>query len=256
MTTVISEKLEIRTRRAHKRGCGWRKPGGIYLVSDTIGGGRGKPAEHFFLDPLRTPAELELGRVNPRGQQVVVQGNVALFVDWIGAEHYPTPIHFMDECARYGLSRRTSWNTIRDPAVRQAKEWYLLAVHPRGYPQSWRELVASWPGEFGCPRSWCGCQHCRDCAHPSGPCPRLLWADEKLDDGRAILRRHPVRPAGVKVEWAVGAFALFWIPRVEVVIGAGGEGLKRAHEVANVLEGREVWAVQDVVEETGKDEAA
>ena len=138
--------IEIATRVEARRGCGWRKPGGLYLIAGkpsepcpllpvalevcpTCGEGI-KPARSWtwvdaddLLDlplehPGSTPAEHTL--LCPLGRRL---GRAGLL--WIGEAFYPTPRAFMEEAARMGISRRIT-------AVPRDFQWgrtWVLCAH-------------------------------------------------------------------------------------------------------------------------------
>lgn len=122
----------VRTSVEGARGCGFRKPGGLYLVAPalsencsrlpfathscpTCGAGihpaRGwtwivplhligfeahAPSRHSIRCPIGMPG------MDP-GQQGIRAGLL-----WIGEQFYPTPASFLEEAARMGVSRRIS----------------------------------------------------------------------------------------------------------------------------------------------------
>jgi len=117
--------MNITTRITAKRGCGYRKPGGLYLVSGTYGSpccklpfvlntcpccGQGIKATRgwtwvdadklfasiscFGTPELRVACPLALGNLGRAG------------LLWIGGAFYPTPDDFSKEAAAQGVSRR------------------------------------------------------------------------------------------------------------------------------------------------------
>jgi hypothetical protein len=110
-----------------KRGCGYRKVGGMYLVTFGAGQHCGKmpircdicPTCHggikpsrgwTWIDPVQLFGEREcLTRGDcgtcPVGDHRLEQlGPIGLI--WVGETHYPTPHSFTDEAKRMGISRR------------------------------------------------------------------------------------------------------------------------------------------------------
>jgi hypothetical protein len=137
--------IEIPTRVEARRGCGWRKPGGLYLVADapaepcpllpvplhvcpTCGEGI-KPARSWtWVDadkllglPLPHPAETRAAHALacPLGIRL---GRAGLL--WIGEAFYPSPQAFMREAARMGISRRIT-AVPRD--FQPGRTWVLCA---------------------------------------------------------------------------------------------------------------------------------
>lgn len=125
-TTNTPNSDLIQIRHDHKRGCGWRQPGGLYLVSATIslpcgrlpcpiticptcGHGvkmsRGwqwfEPAP-FFRD---RPCTLDQGTCDPcplAEPKSLPQSGLL----WVGATHYRSPRAFLAEAASLGVSKR------------------------------------------------------------------------------------------------------------------------------------------------------
>lgn len=165
----MMDALTIRDSYELRRGCGYRQPGGIYLVGDLTGdacpllphallacpacGGGVKPArgwtwvesdgllsgvhrrlhgvgDHHVSCPLTEP-----GRLGERAGLV-----------WVGEGFYPTPAMFMAEAMRLGVSRRL-------PAIPRGfmvgRDWVLLA-HRSAVTRTDTELGEAWtePGVF------------------------------------------------------------------------------------------------------------
>ena len=115
--------MEIETRYDQERGCGWREPGGLYLVCGALAEecgrlplilaacpacGQGvKPSRGWtWVDPRvlagGSPCHLP-GRCRtcPLGGGVRRAGLL-----WVGGQFYATPGEFVAEAGRLGLSRR------------------------------------------------------------------------------------------------------------------------------------------------------
>lgn len=163
----------IRRSVESRRGCGYRKGGGLYLVCDGPGSGCGRlpvplavcPTCHggikpsrgwttvdgaallrgarcqpdFFdggaCDPLCVLADANLGALSPAG------------LIWVGEKFYPTPDDFRREAARMGVSRRIP-AVPKDLAL--GSTWVLLAH---------RTAIAA-RHEGGCP--WSGARETAD----------------------------------------------------------------------------------------------
>lgn len=126
--------MSIQTRVEGARGCGYRKPGAMYLVSGqlsepcpllpyethvcpTCGEGIRPSRGYTWVDGPRFIPPLEHGRsehgmvcpLAPAGwgedrEPVSRLGRCGLI--WVGEQHYKTPRAFMEEAARMGVSRR------------------------------------------------------------------------------------------------------------------------------------------------------
>lgn len=140
--------MTIQTRNVKKRGCGWRTPGGLYLVTDgrpqacglfpielkicpTCSGGikptRGwtwvKP--HPLIVAKVGPDLAEDSRCRPRKcDRCPLEWGDRCGLIWIGGVYYDEPEKLLAEAARMGISRRI-------PAVPKGfelgKTWVLMA---------------------------------------------------------------------------------------------------------------------------------
>jgi hypothetical protein len=131
--------IHVRTEQA--RGCGFRKPGGLYLVTDGPGVpcalmplelhvctacGRGvKPSRGWtWIEPAGVFGEAlhEHGEPTcPLSSPTGLGPRAGLL--WVGAKFYRTPGEFTDEARRMGISRRIS--TV--PRGFTLGQWVLLA---------------------------------------------------------------------------------------------------------------------------------
>ncbi len=177
---------------AVKRGCGYRQEGGIYLTTPTSKAG--SPIEAFLIDP---PIRLnpDLG-VSPIGVTIITMNGVNHVVDWVGSQHYPNVLDFIEETRRYGLSRRVA-STIDFSLLTRESRW--IGVHARAMIENPERYYAALDedGTRVCPRN--------KAAH-SGPepataealrmCVQLYWHDVEggtpMDDvTRAVKRDMP-----------------------------------------------------------------
>lgn len=161
------------------RGCGYRKGGGVYLVSSGLsepcpklpielhicptcnqGIKQTRGFSWILPDPLLDPGphgSPEHDLVCPLGGEYTAtywsHGERAGLI-WIGAAFYPTPQAFMEEARRMGVSRRIS-QVPRDLKI--GETWIALA-HPKAVP-----------GE---------CEHGAPAGHPCANCPHYKSAGE------------------------------------------------------------------------------
>jgi hypothetical protein len=102
------------------RGCGKRKPGGVYICSKLSP--YGVPLEEYIIDPPQF-YEGERFRV-----PIVFERNGAnhlLF--WVGKEFYPFPSDFIEEVRRFGASKRVP---VEFP-IEKLTAWSLMFfIHP------------------------------------------------------------------------------------------------------------------------------
>jgi hypothetical protein len=132
----------VEDRTEGKRGCGYRKGGGIYVVSGGIAAPCGrlpipltvcpccsqgiKPSRGWtWVDADKLSEANKCGRSEldcalcPLGTEL---GRAGLL--WVGEQFYPTPGHFSAEAAQMGISRRLS-QVPRDFKV--GDTWVLMA---------------------------------------------------------------------------------------------------------------------------------
>lgn len=141
--------IQIETVTDSVRGCGWRKPGGLYLRSEGVMSGCGKlpvpltvcPCCHAGLKPARnwtwfTPGPflaqnpcrklVETGQPEnpccfcPCGDLAPARAGLL----WVGEKFYPTPADWLKEVARLGVSRRV--NTI-PKGFKLGEHWAFVA---------------------------------------------------------------------------------------------------------------------------------
>jgi len=156
----------VQTVHDHARGCGWRKPGGLYLRSLGEGFDCGRlpipfvtcPCCGFGIRPSRQPTWVDgdqllmalpseckheaEGRceICPLGKIEYGEFGQALLI-WIGESYYPTVDRFNREAAELGVSRRIQ---SVPHGFEVGKTWVLLA-HPKGILR---------PIEFGKEPEW------------------------------------------------------------------------------------------------------
>lgn len=140
--------MEIPERHDEERGCGFRKSGGIYLVSDGISMPCGKlpikldvcptcrcgikPARGWtwidgdqFLKDKNCKQDVSLCQLCPLSKSV---GRVGLL--WIGGAYYERPEDWMAEAQRLGVSRRIS----KVPKDFKVGETLVFVAHRKVFP--------------------------------------------------------------------------------------------------------------------------
>lgn len=142
---------------AKTRGCGERQRGGLYVE---VGSEEGDTSIlELIVDPMRSIDPKEIG-VTPRGVHLVELDGVNHIVDIVGAKHYPTPAHFVEEMVRLGISRRIS-KTFPFEKLDPSKS-RLILLHRRafvqgqdvGYQTCPKGVHASTPGHPECSGAW------------------------------------------------------------------------------------------------------
>jgi hypothetical protein len=133
---------------AEPRGCGDREEGGVYAECGPSP--YGSPLEYFLLDPpLPLPDGLDLvnkpqlwQRADPVSGKPVLDAEtnepVYDLLIWIGAEHYPEAVDYIEETRRLGASRRLNPNMDLSKLTRRSR---MLLAHPRAIIASWRDLL-------------------------------------------------------------------------------------------------------------------
>jgi hypothetical protein len=134
----------IETVVDRQRGCGWRKPGGLYLRCDTAPTPCKKLPVPFFVCPkcgrgleqcrgwmTIDPADwIESGPCSFDGCTAGCPFNeppLAAGLLWIGLRFYPTPAAFLKEWAEQGISKRIP----RVPRSLVLGKTVVYLVHPR-----------------------------------------------------------------------------------------------------------------------------
>ncbi len=130
------------TSTGGSRGCGSRKPGGVYLC--TALSEDGSPIEDFLVDPVR-PFHGEPFRAPILWNDI---SNPELFhaVIWVGAEFYPSLVDFVEEVKAKGASRRIPSNFDFSKLTPGASR--MIFIHPKAFT-----TTAHLPAN-GCPKHY------------------------------------------------------------------------------------------------------
>lgn len=163
----------MRTSVESARGCGYRKPGGYYLVGPELGetcprlpfpldrcpscGGGIGPARGFtWITPaVILPAQLHSSIAHnarcPLGAEQALPGDMKpghehqpilhrmgdrAGLIWVGEQFYPTPESFLEEASRMGVSRRVQ----RPPRGFKVGEQWIALGHPKAIPIATSEI--------------------------------------------------------------------------------------------------------------------
>lgn len=103
------------------RGCGRRKPGGVYICTKLSP--HGVPLEEFIIDPPE-PYEGEKFRV-----PIIFEKNgFSHLLFWVGKEFYPHPSDFIEEVRRFGASKRVP---VEFPIQKLSTGSLMFCVHSR-----------------------------------------------------------------------------------------------------------------------------
>lgn len=201
-----------------RRGCGYRKPGGLYLVSGVLSDpcpllpietktcptcGEGiKPARGYtwidwdaLLDPHPHGGELYnlLCPLSHQAEQLGMEDGKAGLI-WIGEQFYPTPQSFTAEAAQMGVSRRIS----ALPRGFQIGTTWVLLGHRKALTQACSECGDEPGGDPECPVcEGSGFQHVPGIISAFRPTAveYVVRGDEPVEELEAMTRRGitPVR---------------------------------------------------------------
>jgi hypothetical protein len=216
---------------ATARGCGHRVRGGLYLE---IGiGPNGTPIEQLLVDhPV--PIDVKRLGITPRGVRLVEWLTGPLLVDWIGSEHYPNVLDFVEEARRFGISRRLP-RRFDWAALKGAQLAFLHARAAVENPDTyWAHIRKTY-----CPTD--NAVHVGEGYRKAGgPCAGFWWDDvtggERVEpeNGQRIVRRTMPsfaylarsRPADADPIYQPAIFMLApGVPRIVYVREYPGEGI-------------------------------
>lgn len=161
------------------RECGYREQGGCYAECPTSSNGR--PIWDFLFCPPRLVDAQALG-LTPLGVHLIQdeQGVWNVF-DIIGQDNYPSPLDWVQETMRYGLSRKLNPKLDFSKLTPESR---MVMLHPRAYILNGSDYYAQmnkWkPFDWTCPK---GVHEHELKAHPAGDddcCIRLWWFDYLL----------------------------------------------------------------------------
>jgi len=116
-------EIEIKTVTDQKRGCGWRKPGGLYLISKAVFTSCGllplplsvcpccgegvKPARGWtWINPALMFKDRECSTPSKCGRCSLKKLPEQAGLLWVGEMYYETPADFLKEVRQQGVSRR------------------------------------------------------------------------------------------------------------------------------------------------------
>lgn len=247
-----------------ERGCGFREPGGVYIVTQLSR--KGRPLEDFLLDPpvaVDTILGSDVALPN-RGVLVIedAKRETHHVFDKIGIEHYPNVLDFYYECKRHGLSRRVPAN--KQLELLNERSLVMLA-HPRAIIENAAEYYAAMVDEVVAYKRAAGlCCPKRQKPHvasdlwtsvdrPAGTCAGLWWDDvvggelsfDPTDPVRTVERGMPTknprwwyqarkRPEGIKPEYRAGFFMRLPATKLVVIEDPEGGEHERAMEWARL----------------------
>jgi hypothetical protein len=138
--------MQIEIRNDQKRGCGYRKPGGLYLVSDGPGVPCGRlpvalercPTCDQGIKPSRGFTWVDAGEIMTKRSCAAkaaqcmacptITGRHGLI--WVGEQFYPSPEAWTREAATQGVSRRIG----ALPKDFQLGETWVLVAHRKAIP--------------------------------------------------------------------------------------------------------------------------
>lgn len=199
-------------------------------------GENGHPLEEYLADP---PVAVDVARVgiSPVGIHAVEintsEGPATWLFDWIGSEHYPNVVDFLEETRHFGVSRRAPGSL---PWEKLNSRTRLVLLHARAVisdPAPYYRTESRDNLPCRCPQiiGWDHCQRRMPKEHEAGQqCARFWWQDVFNGDpvpdrtGRRVTRtvgdttyQAWARPVGLEPSYRVGMVARFPLPRVSVI---------------------------------------
>ena len=215
------------------RGCGSsRTVSGIYLEVPV--GENGHPIEEFLVDPPIAVDVAKLG-ISPIGIHAIdvntSDGPATWVFDWVGSEHYPNVVDFLEETRNFGVSRRAPgslpWEKLNSRTRLVLLHARAVIAEPTAYFSREQPVMPACPQVIG----WDHCQRRMPREHSSGQqCARLWWQDvfdgvpapDRI--GRRVTRtvgdtsyQAWAQPDGFYPSYRVGMIARFPVPRVAVI---------------------------------------
>lgn len=194
----------------NERGCGTRKPGGLYMCCGMSP--YGKPVEHFLIDPA-VPHDV----VPFRTPQIFNKEGLNHVLVYIGEGFYPNVPKFIDETRRMGVSRRIPANF---PIDKLQQGSCMMMVHGKALIRDiddYREIMdacTSRAVDWWCPKGEAHHRRPPDTPQPIEKCLGLLWplANECCD-------------LSASYKYGTGVFAAFPITQFDYVKVPGQEGV-------------------------------
>ena len=245
------------------RGCGYRKVGGVYVVTGTSP--YGKPVENFIVEPSgpSDPEQMGLAAIGVMPIRIAPQDEQVHLLNWVGEEHYPNVTDFIEEVRRRGGSSRIPKNfdfeSIKGkPYIyhMHAHAWIENALEYQLDPPAelrqeighgtWLEnIAASIAGEISVGRRPCPTKRHSDTSETE-MCGRLWWEDVHGGeyvvadkDDREVSRqigdvtyRAYTPPKGVTPRYLPAVFFRLPIHRLEVIRDPAGNEHDEALEKA------------------------
>lgn len=153
-----------------ERGCGFRTKGGIYAEVPTSPWG--SPLEAFLVDPTLPIVPSKFG-LTPVNMRVFQRDGIYHIIDWIGAQHYPTAVHWLEEVRRFGVSTKLSLSA--DELKLLGPGSCIFPVHGFAYFDPRDAHYADLQNLQNLGYSW---KHCPTGKHPKpdgSMCVGLLW---------------------------------------------------------------------------------
>jgi hypothetical protein len=185
------------------RGCGTRKPGGLYAVTKL--GPFGRPIEDFIIDP---PVPYEGEKF--RAPQIIERDGVNHLLLWVGETYYPSPADFIEEVRVFGASKRIP---VKFPVEKLTPFSVMFFVHPKALIRNWNVL----PAPVYCPKendSHLG--NTEYCVGHTYQVPEDHSPSRKIGDTEYV-----VYPCVIKEElqYGAGIFLRLPITNLEYVVG-------------------------------------
>ena len=128
-----------------KRGCGFRKKGGIYIGTEFSE--YGYPIEYFLIDPPYIPT----WEYKKQGVELIKdESGTYHIIDYVGSGFYPNVSDFIEETKRLGLSRRCEG--IDYSLLSPESTW--IGIHKKAHISNWEQIFSNSlvADTFKCPK--------------------------------------------------------------------------------------------------------
>lgn len=114
-----------------ERGCGFRQSGGAYIEVEMQQSTTGVPFVRYLKDPA-VPVDIEALGLTPVGVHLIKRPDSDVWDVWdiVGESEYPNLADFIEEAARYGVSRRIAKTAEFGKLTKESR---LVLLHRRAF---------------------------------------------------------------------------------------------------------------------------
>jgi hypothetical protein len=161
-----------------ERGCGFRTKGAIYAEVGLSPWG--SPLEKFLIDPPVVIQPNKFG-LTPINMRVFSANSLWHVIDWVGTSYYPTPVHYLEEVRRFGLSTKISLST--DDLKKLTRGSAIYVVHSLAHFDAREFHYADLQNLQNLGYAWKHCPTGNHTDFKDAPmCVGLLWQNQAMID--------------------------------------------------------------------------